>query len=154
LQFFVRFPARKQIYNIFPPGGSMLETGFGKPGNETMSLTLILIFACAAALVFIIKKTSQISPKEAVAHLKNGALPIDVRTSDEFSAGHPARAINIPLDEVETAVPKRVKDKNQGLLLHCLAGGRSSIAQSKLKNPGYTNAFNLGSYARAEKYIK
>lgn len=113
-----------------------------------------MIIAAVVAVVFMIKKSGQISAKEAVAYLKNGALVIDVRSPGEFSSGHLAKAINIPLDEIETVLPKRVKDKNQVLLLHCASGMRSGMAKGKLQGMGYTNAFNLGSYGRAEGILK
>lgn len=99
------------------------------------------------------KNIGLISPQQAAALLKDGALVIDVRTIDEFKSGHLRNAINIPLDEVERTVPARVTDKNHALLLHCRAGMRSGAAQSKLKNLGYTNVFNLGSYERAESIV-
>jgi rhodanese-related sulfurtransferase len=103
-----------------------------------MNWTPILIVAAIVAVFILFKKSGQISAEDAVAHLNNGAL---------------ARAINIPLDEVETAVPKRVKDKQQALLLHCASGMRSAMAANKLKALGYVNAFNLGSYGRAESIV-
>jgi len=115
-----------------------------------MNWTTILIIAAIVVIVFMIKKTGQISAKDALEKLKNGALVIDVRSPGEFSSGHLAKAVNIPLDEIETAVPKRVKDKSQVLLLHCASGMRSGMAKSKLIGMGYTNAFNLGGYGRAE----
>ncbi len=119
-----------------------------------MNLTTTLVIAVVAAAILMLKKTGQISPKDARAHLKNGALVIDVRSPGEFNSGHLAQAINIPLDEIETALPGRVKDKNQVLLLHCASGMRSGMAQKKLHGMGYTNAFNLGSYGRAESILK
>lgn len=119
-----------------------------------MNWTTILIIAAVVVIVFMMKKSGQISAKDALAHLKNGALVIDVRSPGEFNSGHLSSAINLPLDEIETALPKRVKDKNQVLLLHCASGMRSGMAKSKLKGLGYTNAFNLGSYGRAEGILK
>jgi len=118
-----------------------------------MNWTTTLIIAAVVAVIFMIKKSGQISAKDALEKFKNGALVIDVRSPGEFSSGHLAKAINIPLDEIETAVPKRVKDKSQVLLLHCASGMRSGMAKSKLKGMGYTNAFNLGSYGRAESIL-
>lgn len=118
-----------------------------------MNWTTILIIAAIVVIVFMIKKTGQISAKDALEKLKNGALVIDVRSPGEFSSGHLAKAVNIPLDEIETAVPKRVKDKSQVLLLHCASGMRSGMAKSKLIGMGYTNAFNLGGYGRAESIL-
>jgi rhodanese-related sulfurtransferase len=76
-----------------------------------------------------------------------------VRSPGEFNSGHLAKAINIPVDEIEMALPKRVKDKNQVLLLHCASGMRSGVAKGKLNGMGYANAFNLGSYGRAAKIV-
>jgi phage shock protein E len=113
----------------------------------------ILILAIVVILYSIWKRSSQISTGSAVEHLKNGALLIDVRSPAEFSSGHLPNAINLPLEEIETALPRRVKDKNQVLLLHCQSGMRSGAAKAKLKNLGYANAFNLGSYARAARIV-
>lgn len=106
-----------------------------------------------AAVVFVMKKAGQISAQDAAAHLKNGALVIDVRSPGEFSSGHLPDALNFPLDEIETVVPRRVKDKNQALLLHCLSGTRSGMAKGRLKRLGYANVFNLGSYHRAKRIV-
>jgi phage shock protein E len=119
-----------------------------------MNWTVILIVAAIVAVFFIMKKSGQIPAQAAVAHLKNGALVIDVRSRGEFASGHLARAINLPLDEIEAALPERVKDKSQVLLLHCASGMRSGVARQKLQARGYTNAFNLGSYGRAEGILR
>jgi phage shock protein E len=118
-----------------------------------MNWTIILVIAAGVAVIFMLKKTGQISAQEARAHLKNGALVIDVRSRGEFSSGHLPNAVNIPLDEIESALPRRVKDKNQVLLLHCLSGTRSGMAKQKLKSMGYPNAFDLGSYGRAQRIV-
>jgi phage shock protein E len=119
-----------------------------------MNWTIILIIAAVGAVIFMMKKAGQISANNALELLKNGALVIDVRSCGEFNSGHLPSAINIPLDEIATALPKRVKDKNQALLLHCLSGMRSGMAKSKLIGLGYTNSFNLGSYGRAKNILK
>jgi phage shock protein E len=119
-----------------------------------MNGVALLIFAAVVAVVFVIKRAAQISASTARVHLKNGALVIDVRSAGEFNSGHLPVAINLPLDELETALPRRVKDRNQVLLLHCLSGTRSGLAKIKLKRMGYPNVFNLGSYGRAERILK
>ena len=116
--------------------------------------TVLLIIAAAVAFVFMLKKSGQIPAAEALHFLKQGALVIDVRSAGEFNSGHLAQAINMPVDEIETVLPARVKDKNQVLLLHCASGMRSGVARQKLKKMGYTNAFNLGSYGRAESIVR
>jgi phage shock protein E len=97
----------------------------------------------------VVKKSGGISTQAALAHLKKGVLVVDVRSRGEFDSGHLPGALNIPLDEIEAALPAKVKNKNQVLLLHCLSGARSAAAQQKLKGMGYANVLNLGSLARA-----
>src|ERR1039458_3205566 len=118
--------------------------------NWTPSVIALLV---VVTIYSIWKRATQISTKRAVAYLKDGALVIDVRSSAEFSSGHLSNAINLPLEEIETALPRRVKDKDQVLLLHCQSGMRSGIAKSRLTGLGYANAFNLGSYARAARIV-
>ena len=80
-------------------------------------------------------------------------MVLDVRTPEEFRAGHLRGAVNIPLDELQDEVRRRVPDRSQVVLLHCLAGTRSGIARRMLRGMGYTNAFNLGSYGRARRIV-
>jgi phage shock protein E len=121
--------------------------------SHIMKWTTLLLIAAIIAIVFMLKRAGQISAKDALAYLKNGALVIDVRSPGEFSSGHLPGVINIPLDEIETGVPQQVKDKSRVLLLHCASGMRSGLAKGKLKGLGYTNTFNLGSYGRAESIL-
>jgi len=113
------------------------------------TMTSVIVVVIVVTVYSIWKRASQISIKRAVAYLKDGALVIDVRSFAEFNSGHLANAINLPVEEIETALPRRVKDKNQVLLLHCQSGMRSGVAKTKLAGLGYANVFNLGSYARA-----
>ena len=114
----------------------------------------LLFLAAAVAVVIVLKRTGQIPAKEALDLLRHGALVIDVRSPAEFNSGHLAEAINLPLGEVATALPARVKNKNQVLLLHCASGMRSGLAQKQLRRLGYVNVFNLGSYGRAESILR
>ena len=113
----------------------------------------LLFVAAIIILATIMKRTGQISAGDARALLQKGALVIDVRSPGEFSAGHLPMSVNIPLNEIETALPGRVPDKNKVLLLYCASGMRSGMAKKKLNGMGYANAFNLGSYGRAESIL-
>jgi len=119
-----------------------------------MNLTIALVtFVVAIFLILLLKRLGQISPATARAYLESGALVIDVRSPGEFASGHLRNAINIPLPEIEAAVPRRVKDRSKVLLLHCQSGMRSGVACKKLKRLGYANTFNLGSYSRASQLV-
>jgi phage shock protein E len=103
--------------------------------------------ALAAALAL---KAAPVLPVEtAQAHLKKGAMLLDVRTAGEFQSSHLTNAVNIPLDQLKATVPQCMPDKSQVLLLYCRSGRRSGIAEQELRSLGYTNTFNLGSFERA-----
>jgi phage shock protein E len=118
-----------------------------------MNWSIVLVIGGVMALIIGLKRLGLVSAKAAQAHLKNGALVIDVRSPGEFNSGHLPNTINIPLDGIETVLPRRVKDKSQVLLLNCQSGTRSGMAKNKLKTLGYANVFNLGPLDRARKIV-
>jgi phage shock protein E len=113
--------------------------------------------AVVAGIVFVAffawKRLSFVSAEVARKQLAEGAVVIDVRSPEEFRSGHVPNAVNIPLGELRESLPRRVKDKSQVLLLHCLSGGRSGIAKQQIIGMGYQNVFNLGSYGRARQIV-
>ncbi len=118
-----------------------------------MTWTSVLIVVALLAILLLLKSGGQISTRDAREYLRSGAMVIDVRSAGEFTAGHLPKAINIPLSEIETVIARKVKDKNQVLLLHCRSGARSGEARRKLRDLGYTHSFNLGSYGRAAEIL-
>jgi rhodanese-related sulfurtransferase len=118
-----------------------------------MNWTTALIVVAVVLIFFLLKRVGLVSSRDAMAYLKKGAKLIDVRTAAEFSSSHLPRAINIPLSEVQELTPRRVKNKDQVLLLHCQTGSRSSSAKKILTGMGYTHIFNLGSYQRAARIV-
>ena len=119
-----------------------------------MSWSSILIIALVLVAFFGLKRLGLVSAEAARTYLKQGALVVDVRTAEEFKAGHLPNVVNMPLGELQSTLPRRVTDKSQVLLLHCLSGTRSGLAKGQLKRLGYANVFNLGSYGRAESILK
>lgn len=115
---------------------------------------IVLVVAAFVLLKMLFNRTTQMSVADARAKLKEGALLIDVRTAGEFASRHLPGAINLALDDLDAKLLRRVKDKNQVLLLHCQSGMRSGVAMKKAKALGYANVFNIGSYSRAEKIVE
>ncbi len=119
-----------------------------------MNWTSIAVIASLFLLLILLKRVGQVSSRAAVQYLRGGALVLDVRSAGEFTAGHLPGAVNLPLSEIETAISRRVKNKEQVVLLYCQSGGRSAEARRKLRAMGYEHAFNMGSYRRAERIIE
>ena len=76
------------------------------------------------------------------------AFIIDVRSPQEFAAGHLKGAVNIPHDRIEQAIGSiEGLEKNSAILLYCLSGARSAFACQVLAQLGFTRAVNGGAMA-------
>jgi rhodanese-related sulfurtransferase len=115
--------------------------------------TLYLVALVGLIAFMVMRRSGQVSKKEAEDYIRNGACVVDVRSPREFSTGHLLQAFNFPLEELEGTLPQRIKDKNRVILLHCRTGLRSKQAKERLESIGYKNVFNLGSYERAFKIV-
>lgn len=69
---------------------------------------------------------------------------LDVRTEEEFSAGHIPNAVLIPDYDIEKKAEEKLTDKNQLILVYCRSGRRSKIAAQALVELGYTNIKEFG----------
>jgi len=76
---------------------------------------------------------------------------VDVRTAEEFGAGHVAGAANIPYEEIVDRIDEVTSDKDATIYLYCRSGRRSGIALEALKEAGYHNAVNVGGLDDARK---
>jgi phage shock protein E len=76
---------------------------------------------------------------------------IDVRTVEEYNAGHLEGAINIPYDEIEQKIEAVSADKNTDIQLYCRSGRRSGIALETLRSMGYGKVTNAGSYEQLKQ---
>lgn len=79
------------------------------------------------------------------------SLWIDVRTVEEYNAGHLEGAINIPYDEIEQKIQAVAADKTADIQLYCRSGRRSGIALESLRNLGYSKVTNAGAYEQLKQ---
>lgn len=77
---------------------------------------------------------------------QNNYVVIDVRTKEEYDAGHVKGALNIPYDEIDESLDV---DKDKTILVYCQSGRRSKIAYDNLRSLGYT-VFDLGAYQEVD----
>ena len=76
----------------------------------------------------------------------SNSIWIDVRTADEFNAGHIEGAAHIPYEEIAVRISEVTTDKDAIIHLYCRSGNRSGIAQQILQSMGFSNAVNEGGY--------
>jgi len=92
---------------------------------------------------------TRISPQEASAKLAEGWTYVDVRTTQEFEAGHPPGAANVPIMHAGPggmvpnpgflAVMSAAFAPDARLVVGCKAGGRSLRAAQALLGAGFTS---------------
>jgi rhodanese-related sulfurtransferase len=79
---------------------------------------------------------TNVTPDEAEKLLKDkpGVLVLDVRTADEFKAGHIPGAVNVDFFDDSFAKKVAALDAATPIIVHCAAGGRSSQSLPFLKD--------------------
>lgn len=73
----------------------------------------------------------------------NEYIIIDVRSKREFRENHLDGAINIPLPDVKRNVERKIKNKNEKILVYCQSGIRSAKAAEMMEELGYMQVYNL-----------
>ena len=90
----------------------------------------------------------QVSPDEAIAEVRAGAILLDIREPVEWEQ-HIAGAIQVPRGLLEWAADPSAPRHVQGLeperrvLVYCRSGTRASLAVLTLQTLGYGNVANL-----------
>lgn len=77
---------------------------------------------------------------------KPAGVWIDVRSAEEYGAGHLSDALHMPHGEIADKIAAAVPDKNTPIHLYCRSGHRAEVALQELKKLGYTNLTNHGGY--------
>ena len=119
-------------------------------------MNMIVIVGIAVVVVFAIwysmnhggvmngATAQRVTPQEYQTNIaKEKHMLVDVRTAEEFRAGHIPGAVNIALQNLPdrmTTLPKE-----QTIILYCRSGARSSSAAQILRRAGFTDVRDLGS---------
>lgn len=107
----------------------------------------VALFLCLVAPAFAQSEAppeaSSIAATELSARKASGNAPvvIDVRTAEEYAAGHIPGALNIPFDQVAKRISEI--DAPHGVALYCMVGPRARKGEEALLGVGYTSVFHL-----------
>lgn len=117
--------------------------------RENVVLYVVMVTGLTALFVWLKGRNTErapassamvVSPEDDAAH---DVVLVDVRTPEEYRAGHKEGALNIPVDEVEQLAPQLLPDKNAVILLYCRTGKRADKAMETLRKMGYSHLENL-----------
>ncbi len=70
---------------------------------------------------------------------------LDVRTPEEYSAGHLKNAVLIPVQQLASRLSEIEAHSNQKVLVYCRSGNRSTVASQILLKAGFSDIYNLKS---------
>jgi len=97
----------------------------------------------AAAATAAVSKN--VSPDEAQTLLKDNpkVVVLDVRTPEEYAAGHIAGAKNVDFTAPDFAAKMAALEKTAPYLVHCAGGGRSGKTLDLIKDKGFVAIYHL-----------
>ena len=84
---------------------------------------------------------------------RGNTVIIDVRTIEEWNAGHLATAQHLQLELVAESIETLATDKDQLVYLYCRSGNRSGQAKIIMDQLGYTNVVNAGGVEDASQLL-
>ena len=97
----------------------------------------------------LLKKSAEIKTmkgedlvKQNSAKKKDEVLIIDVRSSEEYKAGHIPNAININVDETESRLNEIEDYKDKPVIVYCNSGKKSQDSAEILVNNGFQDVTN------------
>ena len=119
--------------------------------KKTAFISKILFLTWAFSLSNCQESTAQqtvqstvIAPDDFEAKaLKAGVQLIDVRTPDEYKAGHIANAKNINFYDADFKAQMDKLDKSKVIAVYCGVGGRSGKASTILTQLGFKTIYDL-----------
>ena len=105
-------------------------------------LTFILTGCSSADVV----EYGFMSTWEAHDLIEDGAevIVLDVRTKEEFLAGHIEGSILLPVDQIGDYAQDVLLDKDAVILVICRSGNRSRTASQALVDLGFRNVYDIG----------
>lgn len=90
-----------------------------------------------------------------------GSLIVDVRTAEEFAAGHIPGAVLFPYDDLPSKAAAFEKlvggdkgGKDRPIVVYCRSGRRSAIAARELKKLGFRNVVDFGAIDRWKGHLE
>lgn len=117
-----------------------------------MRILAIALVACAFALPAAAAGPASIEPKalgERIAWADQALFVLDVRTPEEYAAGHLPGAVNIPHDQLSARLGELSGARERDIVVYCRTGRRSAEALAVLDGAGFKRIFQLkGDYTR------
>lgn len=83
---------------------------------------------------------------DARALIDDGAQVVDVRTPEEYDAGHLSGAVNVDVQAADFHERLNGLDKSASYVLYCRSGSRAGAAADMMLDMGFTDVVNAGGF--------
>jgi rhodanese-related sulfurtransferase len=114
------------------------------PRIRALIAGLPMLLAAVTATAADAVEITQVTPAQLTELRARPDAPVvvlDVRTPEEYAAGHVPGAVNIPYDQVGTRLSEI--PKTDEVVLYCRSGRRAALAAETLSAAGYTKLAHL-----------
>jgi rhodanese-related sulfurtransferase len=130
-------------------GAKRLNLATGGKGTRMLDWKnlLLLLGLLATAAFFFYRSRGDLSVPDARQLVHDGALLVDVRSPEEYAAGHIEGARNIPVDQVAGRIPE-FGAPGDPIVLYCRSGYWCGLAQRLLQERGFENVHKFGAMSR------
>lgn len=109
-----------------------------------MNLTRTITVLALAASVTLGVAACTAAPESEAVSISADTVVIDVRTADEFGAGHLEGAINIDVQSASFDAMASQLPADADYVVYCRSGNRSAAAIERLQALGFTSLTNAG----------
>lgn len=90
--------------------------------------------------------TAVVEPATARDAVADGAKLIDVRTPEEFAAGHLRGAVNVDVSEPDFVERIADLDETAAYVIYCASGNRAGTAIQTMRDQGFDDLINGGGF--------
>lgn len=113
--------------------------------QRVCGFALLVCLALALSACGKEEATATISAADLAGRIGNGTAPgiFDVRTPEEYAAGHVPGAINIPHDQLPDRIGEFSPYQDMEVVVYCGSGKRAGIAEATLAAAGFRNVKDL-----------
>lgn len=108
-----------------------------------MKKTIVLLFALLAGCAQAEWKETPAQELLQRQSAGEAVLVVDVRSPEEFAAGHVPGAINLPVDRLSGDEPQLKEWKQKPVVIYCRSGRRSASAAATLEKAGFLKLEHL-----------
>ena len=112
--------------------------------DHILLVSIVILSGGALLIPALMPRGKRASTLDVTMMLNRGkSVLVDVRTPEEFAAGHMRDAKNIPLADLAKRIGELDKSKDKTIIVVCQSGNRADKAMAQFVAAGFTDVVGL-----------